>query len=56
MLEKYAEADEYFLKAKEINPAKMEKYAYLAAADSNEGKAAEEPAAAESIIFVEERE
>lgn len=54
ILEKFDEADSYFLKAKNIDPAKTEAYAYLASAGGSEsGRAAEEPVKKESIIFVE---
>ncbi len=54
-LEKFTLAEETYTKAKSIDPAKAEKYAYLAAAGSTEsGRASEVPGIEESIIFVEE--
>jgi len=54
MLEQFDAADSWFTKAKDIDPVRTEKYAYLASTDNGTERAAEEPAMKETIIFVEE--
>ncbi len=54
MLEHFEEADSWFTRAKNIDPAKTEEYAYLATGGNGTGRAAEEQAVKDTIIFVDE--
>ena len=53
-MEQYGQAESFYAKAEEIDPQKVEEYAYLSVRRPDEARAAEKRDRAYDILFVEE--